>query len=186
MRILIATIGTRGDVQPYVALGRALKASGNEVTICTCVHFEPFVREYGLDYAYVNNDFIEFMHTPEGKIILGNAGSAWETLVTLARVFPKFGYLQERQMEDVWTACQETDPDMILYHMKAMGAPDFAEKLGVPCMLAFWLPLHVPTTRFPAMGFPDLPLGPWYRWLTYRFIRRMSIMMSKKIRQWRT
>jgi len=186
MKILISTIGTRGDVQPYVALGRALMESGNEVTICTCAHFEPFVREYGLDYAYLNNDFIDFMHTPEGKIILGNAGSAWETLVTLARVFPKFGYLQERQMEDVWTACKETDPDLILYHMKAMGAPDFAEKLGVPCMLAFWLPLHIPTTRFPAMGFPNLPLGPWYRWLTYRFIRRMTIMMSKKIRQWRT
>jgi|GEM_PF-5474988 len=55
-------------------------------------------------------------------------------------------------MADVWTACKETDPDLILYHMKAMGAPDFAEKLGVPCMLAFWLPLHVPTTRIPAMG----------------------------------
>jgi sterol 3beta-glucosyltransferase len=186
MKILIATIGTRGDVQPYIALGRALMASGHDITICTCAHFEPFVRENGLGYAYVNNDFIDFMHSPEGKIILGNAGSAWETLVTLSRVFPKFGYLQERQMEDVWTACKETDPDLILYHMKAMGAPDFAEKLGVPCMLAFWLPLHVPTTRFPAMGFPNLPLGPWYRWLTYRFIRRMSIMMSKKIRQWRT
>ena len=47
---------------------------------------------------------------------------------------------------------------MILYHPKALGAPDFAEKIGVPCMLAFWLPIYVPTTRFPAMGFPELPL----------------------------
>jgi sterol 3beta-glucosyltransferase len=186
MKILIATLGTRGDVQPYVALGRALMDSGNEVTICTCAHFEPFVREYGLDYAYVNNDFIDFMHTPEGKVVLGNAGSAWETLVTIVPMMPKLFHFQERQMADVWTACKEKAPDLILYHMKACGVPDFAEKLGVPCMLAFWLPLHVPTTRFPAMGFPNLPLGPWYRWLTYRFIRSMSIMMSKRVRQWRT
>jgi sterol 3beta-glucosyltransferase len=45
MKILIATIGTRGDVQPYIALGRALMASGHDITICTCAHFEPFVRE---------------------------------------------------------------------------------------------------------------------------------------------
>jgi sterol 3beta-glucosyltransferase len=82
MKILIVTIGTRGDVQPYIALGRELMASGHEITICTCAHFEPFVREYGLGYAYVNNDFIDFMHSPEGKIILGNAGSFWETLTS--------------------------------------------------------------------------------------------------------
>lgn len=185
MKILIVTIGTRGDVQPYVALGRALKGSGHEITICTCAHFEPFVRENGLGYAYVNNDFIDFMHSPEGKIILGNAGSFWETLKTTVPMIPKLGKLQERQMADVWAACKETAPDLILYHMKALGAPDFAEKLGVPCMLAFWLPLYVPTTRFPAMGFPDLPLGPGYRWLTYQFIRTMLIMTTKSVRKWR-
>ena len=41
-------------------------------------------------------------------------------------------------MADVWAACQETAPDLILYHMKASGAPEFAEQLRVPCMLAFW------------------------------------------------
>ena len=141
MKILIVTIGTRGDVQPYVALGRALMESGHDITICTCAHFEPFVREYGLDYAYVNNDFIEFMHSPEGKIILGNAGSFLKTLATLAPMISKLGNLQERQMADVWAASKLSAPDLILYHPKALGAPDFAEKLGVPCMLAFWLPL---------------------------------------------
>ena len=109
MKILIATIGTRGDVQPYVALGRALMECGHEITICTCAHFEPFVREYGLGYAYVNNDFIDFMHSPEGKIILGNAGSFWKTLATLAPMIPKLGNLQERQMADVWAASKESD-----------------------------------------------------------------------------
>lgn len=185
MKILITAIGTRGDVQPYIALGRALMESGHEVIICTCAHFEPFVREYGLNYAYVNNDFIDFMHTPEGKIILGNAGSLWKTLITVIPLISKLGYLQERQMSDVWAACKATAPDLILYHPKAIGAPDFAEKLGVPCMLAFWLPLYVPTTRFPAMGFPEFPLGPGYRLLTYQFIKRILLLAGKKVRDWR-
>jgi sterol 3beta-glucosyltransferase len=160
--------------------------SGHEITICTCAHFEPFVREYGLGYAYVNNDFIDFMHSPEGKIVLGNAGSFWKTLVTLVPMISKLGNLQERQMADVWAASRESAPDLILYHPKALGAPDFAEKLGVPCMLAFWLPMYVPTTRFPAMGFPELPLGPGYRWLTYQLIRRILLIMSKRVSKWRT
>ncbi len=185
MKILIATIGTRGDVQPYIALGRALMASGHEITICTSAQFEPFVREYGLGYAYVNNDFIDFMHSPEGKIILGNAGSFWETLKTVVPMISKLGHLQERQMADVWAASKASAPDLILYHPKALGAPDFAEKLGVPCMLTFWLPMYVPTTRFPAMGFPELPLGAGYRWLTYQLVRWILLMMSKSVRKWR-
>lgn len=185
MKILIPTIGTQGDVQPYVALGKALKASGHEVTICTCEYFKPFIQESGLGYAYVNNDFIDFMHSPEGKVILGNAGSAWETLKTVMPMMPRLFQLQERQMEDMWVACRKTDPDLILYHMKAVGAPDFAEKLGVPSMMAFWLPIHVPTTRFPAMGFPDLPLGPGYRWLTYQLINKAMVLAGGKVKKWR-
>ncbi len=185
MKILIATIGTRGDVQPYVALGRELMQSGHEVVICTCAFFEPFIREHGLGYAHVNNDFIDFMHSPEGKIILGNAGSLWKTLQTLASMASKLGNLQERQVADIWAASKKVAPDLILYHPKALGAPDFAEKLGVPCMLAFWLPIYVPTTSFPAMGFPELPLGPKYRLLTYHLIGTILQVMSKRVRKWR-
>ena len=185
MKILIVSIGTQGDVQPYVALGRALMGSGHEVTICTCAHFEPFIRRYGLDYAYFSNDFIDFMHTPEGKIILGNAGSAWETLVTLVPMLPKVFHLAEQQMADIWEVCRKTAPDLILYHTQASFASDFAEKLGAPCMQAIWLPMHVPTTRFPAALFPDLPLGPWYRRLTYQIYIKMTIMLNWKTRKWR-
>lgn len=186
MKILIAAIGTRGDVQPYIALGRELNASGHDVSICTCLHFQPFVRENGLEYAYVNNDFIDFMHTPEGKIILGNAGNAWQTISTVISLLPKLGELQDRQMADIWAAARDCAPDLILYHPKALGTPDFAEKLGIPCMLAFWLLMYVPTARFPAMGFPDLPLGNGYRRLSYHFIRRILVMMSKRVRKWRS
>ena len=186
MKILIATIGTRGDVQPFIALGRALMESGHEVTICTCAHFAPFIGEHGLGYAYVNNDFIDFMHSPEGKIILGNAGSVWKTLATVVPLISKLGNLQERQMADMWVASKAFSPDLILYHPKAIGASDFAEKLGIPCMLAFWLPMYVPTAHFPAMGFPEFPLGPVYRRLTYELIGKILRMMSQRVRKWRT
>ena len=46
MNITILTLGSRGDVQPYVALGRGLAGAGHELTIATHACWEAFVAEY--------------------------------------------------------------------------------------------------------------------------------------------
>lgn len=45
------TTGTRGDVQPIVALGAALRDAGHDVMVCTNDPFEEFVRAHGLRFA---------------------------------------------------------------------------------------------------------------------------------------
>ena len=49
MRILVASHGTRGDVQPIVALGVALKARGHVVQLVAPANFVTWIRSYGLD-----------------------------------------------------------------------------------------------------------------------------------------
>ena len=44
-RILIITLGSRGDAQPYIALGNRLISAGHEVAIATNKTFESFVSE---------------------------------------------------------------------------------------------------------------------------------------------
>ena len=43
MKIMILTLGTRGDVQPYIALGMGLQRSGYDVTIATSARFTPMI-----------------------------------------------------------------------------------------------------------------------------------------------
>lgn len=61
MRITIITVGTRGDVQPYIALGVGLKKAGHNVRIAAAPNFEAFVREYHLDFAPIGVDFKKLM-----------------------------------------------------------------------------------------------------------------------------
>lgn len=51
MNITIATVGTRGDVQPYVALGGELQSAGHQVQIATDSMFQGFIEKVGLGYA---------------------------------------------------------------------------------------------------------------------------------------
>jgi sterol 3beta-glucosyltransferase len=51
MQITILTYGSRGDVQPYVALGLGLQRAGHRVRLAAPEGFEGFVTGYGLDFA---------------------------------------------------------------------------------------------------------------------------------------
>ena len=56
MNVAILALGTRGDVQPYVALGAGLKEAGHEVTLVTGKGFEGLVAGRGLRLAALDLD----------------------------------------------------------------------------------------------------------------------------------
>ena len=51
MRVAIVTVGTRGDVQPLLALALALKAAGHEAVICANDNFRAWVEAAGISFA---------------------------------------------------------------------------------------------------------------------------------------
>ena len=61
MKIAIFSIGTQGDVRPFVSLGLGLQAQGHQVSIVTGDSCEQLVRRHGLDYAPLTADFLELM-----------------------------------------------------------------------------------------------------------------------------
>lgn len=67
MRILLLTLGTRGDVQPFLALGRGLQRAGHEVTVCTSSSFAPWITGLGLGYAHLNNDVVDLVNSESGR-----------------------------------------------------------------------------------------------------------------------
>lgn len=187
MHVFIVTLGTRGDVQPYVALGKGLRAAGHAVTVCTSCGFESFVTGHGLTYAYMNNDIIDLVHSDEGRRMIDTTAGLWQWVKVarkLAKVAPD---MNRRMLHDTWEAARRAQPDLILYHPKAFAAPHFAEALGAPVVCAVAMPLLVPTAAFPTIGFPQWNLGGRYNRLTYTLFRRlMAGSFARFIRQWRT
>ncbi len=61
MRITCLTIGSRGDVQPYIALCKGFLAEGHRPKIATHAEFEPWIRKHGIDFAPVEGDPAELM-----------------------------------------------------------------------------------------------------------------------------
>jgi len=50
MRIAIVAPGSRGDVKPYIALGKGLREAGHAVRLVTHGNFETLVASHGLEF----------------------------------------------------------------------------------------------------------------------------------------
>ena len=152
MRILLLTLGSRGDVQPYVALGAVLKARGHYVTLSTGKGFDPLIESHGLKAAALSVDIQALlaqpdiqraMHSLKGKI------DAWRSTRAL----------MQRQLDDIGSVCREADPEIIVYHPKAFVAPYLARAAGVVAIPSFLQPGFLPTGDFPNALTPMPDLG---------------------------
>ena len=65
MRITIIAIGTRGDVQPAIALGKALQGRGHRVRLLAGANFADWIRSHGLEAAPAT---VDMQATMEGAL----------------------------------------------------------------------------------------------------------------------
>lgn len=185
MKILIFTLGSRGDVQPYLALGKGLQAAGHHVTLSTSSSFENFITEQGLNYGYMSNDFIEFMDSASGKEAMESGGNAFGLVKSMLQTIKKSQTIIREILQDSWKTAQEVHPDLIVFHPKSVGGPHLAEKLGIPAVLALPVPVLVPTDEFIAPGFPTMKLGKWFNKLSYQLIHKGYRAYDKVVNEFR-
>lgn len=186
MKIFIVTYGSRGDVQPYVALGKGLKAAGHQVTLATSVRFRQLVIDNGLAYGYMSDDLLAIVDTDQGKDLLENTTTLFDVLRQSVKLKQQLVPLQKALLAESWTAAQKALPDLIVFHPKGYGGLHFAEKLKIPAVLALPFPMLVPSGERPHIGFPDLPLGRGYNRDSYRMVAQlMSLSAKSPVNAWR-
>jgi hypothetical protein len=61
MNIVIHVVGSRGDVQPFIAIGQALQKHGHRVRLATHLVFRDFVRQHGLEFFNIGGDPAQLM-----------------------------------------------------------------------------------------------------------------------------
>jgi vancomycin aglycone glucosyltransferase len=138
MRILLSTIGSRGDVQPLVALALELRALGEEVRLCVPPDFRDWIEGLGMSV------------TPIGPALRWTAKTnLWAASPSAGRPSPE----QVRQMmEGTVTAQFETVTaaaegcDIVLGATALqIAAPSVAEKMGIPYVFAAFCPAVLPS-----------------------------------------
>lgn len=157
LRITCLTIGSRGDVQPYIALCKGLKADGHHVRIATHLEFQTWVESHGIEFAPVDGDPAELM-----RICIENGMFTYSFLKEASSTFR--GWIDDL-LRSSWKSCQGSD--VLIESPSAMAGIHIAEALGIPYFRAFTMP-WTRTRAYPhAFAVPEHKMGGAYNYITY-------------------
>jgi sterol 3beta-glucosyltransferase len=154
LHITILAVGSRGDVQPYCALGIGLKRAGHRVTVAANENFESFVREFDLEFAAIAPNMQEFLQSKKGIRLIAGEKIKLEDEEKRLR----------QQLDSAWVACQGSE--VIIYTPLTNWGYHIAEKLEVPCLFASVLPL-TPTGMFGFLRFARTTNNPLKKVINY-------------------
>src|SRR5829696_1220371 len=169
MHIAIIALGTRGDVQPYIALGSGLRAAGHDIRLVTHQNFEELVRSHGLEFWPARGNVQDVAESEEMKQLLEKGNFIAITRYTAQQAEGA----AVQWAEDGLAACRGVD--LILAGLGGMFIGiALAERLQVPFVQAYLVPF-TPTKEYPGPLLPQtLPsLGGSFNRLSYRLIRQL-------------
>jgi sterol 3beta-glucosyltransferase len=154
VRITIPTTGSRGDVQPYVALGAGLQRAGHRVRLATHADFEGLAREHGLELFPVEASGQALQGSATAERMLRAGGNPFVFLRAFARLRQP---LLRSLLANCWEACADTDV-VLLTPTALLAGQAVAEKRGLPTCWSSLQPTS-PSRYLANFLFPDAP--PW-------------------------
>lgn len=175
MRIAIIAPGSRGDVQPYLALGKGLQGAGHDVRLLTHENFENLVKTQQLEYWPLRGNAQEVAESQEMRDLLEKGN-----FLAIAAFQAKAAQRAALEWaEDGLAACQNVE--MIIAGIGGLFLGlSFAELLRVPLLQAYYVPF-TPTKAFPGAlaPQPSLQLGGSFNRLSHHLTRQVMWQASR-------
>jgi sterol 3beta-glucosyltransferase len=169
MRIVIIATGSRGDVEPYLALGKGLKNAGHYVRLVSHTTFTELVNSQGLEFWPVEVDVQGIAQSTDMQKRLGT-GNFLKVMSLMAKEAEHNAHLLAKVC---LSAC--LDMDMLLTGMGGLFVGiALGEKLDLPVVQAYYTPF-TPTKAFPSFLIPEMPfqMGGTFNRLSYHLARQV-------------
>ena len=180
LNVVIQVVGSRGDVQPFIALGQELQSYGHRVRIATHDCFASFVGESNLEYFPIGGDPHDLM-----AYMVKNPGLIPSMDSLLSGDIQRKRTMVEEMLKGCWKSCIETAPgderpfvaDAIIANPPSFAHIHCAQALGIPLHMMFTMPWSS-TRAFPhplanlngaqldpgAMNFISYKVVEWMTW----------------------
>lgn len=174
MHFGLFTYGSRGDVQPFIALALGLMESGHQVTLAAPGNFRELVESYGVTFHALYGNAEAILHSAEGERIIKSGNNV---------AFVRFMFSTTHQMrhplfDTLYDACLKVDA-IITVNTFVLFLGIIAEKLNKKWAIVQLNPPMVPTREFPFLML-NVPSVSWLNMVTYDVVNRLFWQLGRK------
>ena len=165
MRITLLTYGSRGDVEPFVALAQGFLRAGHTVRLAAPTYFSSLIAAHEIDFVGLPGEPQQLVQD-----FVDEAGkSPWRMIHVMSKfVVP----LATSVLERIRTACRDADVIVHSFLLTSAGY-EMAREMDVPDISVQLFPVFSTTAEFPSPPFPDLALGDLYRRLSHKLVSQI-------------
>ncbi len=174
------SFGSRGDMEPFLALGHILKSQGWQVVCAMPEQLQPLAADADLPFESLGPEFLDVLEGPDAKAVMGQRGSMLSRLRIMIKLHKASKALYPEMVARQWHLIKTHQPDLVVYHPKTyfpllwgMANPGKAVILSpVPCLF------HA-MDEYPVVAIP-VNLGPFLNRLSYKLINRLFAKIAYK------
>jgi sterol 3beta-glucosyltransferase len=163
MKITIFAAGSRGDIQPCIALSRGLQQAGYQVCLAAPESFAGFVQKHNVVFYPLRGDVQQIMASDTGRKFMETGGA--NPIKSIRAMRTMIAPIVTSMMEDASAACTNTNALICLGVFSPLGQ-SIAEAQGIPIINVEPTPL-LPTRAFAAPSWPiQRDLGGFHNYIS--------------------
>lgn len=169
MKIILATSGSRGDVQPMLALALALQTAGHEVLLLAPPENADWVEGYSCPFRPFGTNFEAFLDEMKDA-------HTFKAAIIFLRFMRRELEIQFSQLPAIIQKA-----DLILAASLCVAAPTFAELRGIPYRFIAFCPQLLPSRYHPTPTIRNHNLPLWLNRHTWWLDRKADGFLIKSI-----
>jgi len=120
MKIVLLSIGTRGDMEPFLAIGDILRGKGHEVVFAFPEQFRSLVEGGNMEFFSLGKKYIELLDSDAGKAALGGDYTGLKKFIAYIKLASKQTEINKELIYKQYELVKKYDPDKIVCNSKAV------------------------------------------------------------------
>lgn len=116
MKILLTSVGTRGDIEPFIAIGEILNKKGHKVTLSFPENFKNLIPE-NLTFRPLSSKITELVESKQGRVIMGKA-KIIDKIKAIIHLYKNGKIINSELVEQQYEIIENENPDLIIHNVK--------------------------------------------------------------------
>ncbi|MCP4352084.1 MAG: glycosyltransferase family 1 protein [Desulfobacterales bacterium] len=169
MKTILFSLGTRGDIEPFLAIAQRLKKQGDDVVCAFPAQFKDLVDESEYEFHGLSEKFLELIESEKAKLVLGGKGNILKKASALIWMITTSQTMQKEVIKQQHDILECVKPDRVIYNQKCLFPIVWGMKNKEKTTLLSPLPCTVHEYEDHASLGMGGDFGRFFNRLTYKF-----------------